>query len=490
MGREITSQQNEQNTELFKRRLVQQLQQLKEIINQPDFGQGPLSIGAELETNIIDKAGRASHCNQWLIDTCQDPRQTLELNRYNLEFNLTPQPAKSMPFSLLAKEIKELMELTNQIAEQRQKQLVSIGILPTLTDSDLSDEAISDVQRYKLFSTLLLKDRGEPFQLNIDGNDPFKISTKSIAFEGAGTSFQLHIRVPKEKFSNIYNAIQLITAPVLAYCGNSPSLLGHELWDETRIALFKQSIDTRNDDKEWSHPPRVVYGQDWNRHGIWELFAANTYLYEPIFAQIYNDTDKSNSQLPKLDELQLHQGTVWSWNRGIYDHHDNGHLRIELRTLPAGPTIADMMANAAVMTGLAYGLADDIEDYLVKLPFKYAEYNFYRAAKHGMDAKLIWPSATGFGLTEQSPDEILKQLWPKVRQGLQHIGVDDIESARWLSIFEKRWQANTSGARWQRQRLHYLKSKLSGQQALHQMLKDYLHFQRQDIPVSEWPVES
>ncbi|TLU67362.1 glutamate--cysteine ligase [Thalassotalea litorea] len=486
MGREIFTKEEDQDSTLFKQRLDEQLITLKEVLKQPDFGQGPLSIGAELETNIIDRSGQASHCNQWLLEQCQDPRQTLELNRYNLEFNLSPQPTLGMPFTRLAEEIKALIAATNKVANEKQNELVSIGILPTLSDLDLNDDVLSDMQRYKLFSTLLLKDRGEPFQLNIDGKDPFKLTTKSIAFEGAGTSFQLHIRVPTEKFSNIYNAVQLITAPVLAYCCNSPTLLGHELWDETRIALFKQSIDTRRDHKEWRCPPRVVYGQEWNRHGLWELFASNSRLYEPIFSEIYPEDPRNNKHLPKLEELQLHQGTVWSWNRGIYDHHDKGHLRVELRTLPAGPTVSDMVANAAVMTGLAHGLADDIESLLVKLPFKYAEYNFYRAAKHGIHAKLIWPKANGFGLEEHSADEILTLLWPKAWEGLIKIGVDEVEATRWLTIFKKRWKAQTSGACWQRQQLNALKATYPKQQALAQMLQQYMVYQRQDLPVSEW----
>ncbi|WP_394175842.1 glutamate--cysteine ligase [Thalassotalea litorea] len=488
MGREIFTREEEQNVVLFKQRLEEQLVELKSVLNRPEFGEGPLSIGAELETNIINKNGQASHCNQWLIEQCNDPRQTLELNRYNLEFNLTPQPTLGTPFTHLATEMKDVIAATNHVAKQKQSELISIGILPTLSPQDLNDDVLSDMQRYKLFSSLLLKDRGEPFQLNIDGKEPLKLTTNSIAYEGAGTSFQLHIRVPTKTFANIYNAVQLITAPVLAYCCNSPSLLGHELWDETRIALFKQSIDTRSDHKEWRHPPRVVYGQEWNRHGVWELFAGNSRLYEPIFAEIYPQQAPSNNQLPKLEELQLHQGTVWSWNRGIYDHHENGHLRVELRTLPAGPTISDMVANAAVMTGLAYGLAEDIESWLVKLPFKYAEYNFYRAAKHGVNAKLIWPKADGFGLREHTPDEILQQLWPLAHQGLRKIGVVDREANHWLSIFKNRWQAQTSGALWQRQQLSALSKTCSKAQAMTTMLERYLGYQRQDLPVSEWQI--
>ncbi|TKB47450.1 glutamate--cysteine ligase [Thalassotalea mangrovi] len=488
MGREISSRPEDQDRGLFRQRLHQQLDLLQEITEQPGFGDGPLSIGAELETNIIDTRGKASYTNQQLLEQSQDPRLSLELNRYNLEFNLTPQLSQGNPFTNLAAEIKSAIRDVNECARQHNTELVSIGILPTLDKDDLNNQVLSNMQRYKLFSAKLLKKRGEPFQLNIDGEDPLNITTESIAFEGAGTSFQLHLRVPTQQFSNIYNAVQLITAPVLAYSANSPTLLGHRLWDETRIALFKQSIDTRRGHKEWRFPPRVVYGQEWNRHGIWELFASNVHLYEPIFAQIYDTPDTSGENTAKLEELQLHQGTVWSWNRGIYDHHENGHLRIELRTLPAGPTISDMVANAAVMAGLAFGLAENIEQYLVKLPFKYAEYNFYRAAKHGMNARLIWPKSDGFGLKECSPNDILSQLWPSAKDGLKKLGVDDFEATRWLTIFEKRWQAQTSGAHWQRMQLARNVETLPQHQALQAMLKTYLNYQHQDIPVSEWTV--
>jgi len=53
------------------------------------------------------------------------------------------------------------------------------------------------------------------------------------------TSFQFHWRIPPSEFANSFNAVQLLTPLAVAIGVNSLTLLGHELWDETRIAVFK-----------------------------------------------------------------------------------------------------------------------------------------------------------------------------------------------------------------------------------------------------------
>ncbi|WP_019616375.1 hypothetical protein [Psychromonas ossibalaenae] len=473
----------------FNKRLISQLDILHQVLNTSGFGEGELSLGAELETNIVNRDGIAQYLNHELLDSCQDPRLTLELNRYNLELNLTPVPASGTPFTSIGNEILSILKAVNQAAQKNSAELVAIGILPTLRQQDLCKSVVSDNYRYKFFASELSARRGSQFKLQIDGENPFAVETDTIAYEGAGTSLQLHLRVSPARFANVYNAVQLVSPAVLAYAANSPCLLGHFLWDETRIALFKQSTDTRVHQHQWREPPRVNYGSGWNRHGLHELFAENVSLYSPLFTQGFAQDAAAvwaKGQPPRFDELMLHQGTVWSWNRGIYDYHNNGHVRIEARTLPAGPTVADMMANSAVLTGLAYGLEDNIEQLIARLPFKHAKYNFYRAAQSGIDAKLIWPDPKNNRLIETSPAYILSRLMPYAKLGLQKIGLNEVEISSHLNLFQQRIEANTSGARWQRQMTAEYEKSETRHDALHLMFAKYRLFQDNNIAVSDW----
>jgi gamma-glutamyl:cysteine ligase YbdK (ATP-grasp superfamily) len=177
---------------------------------------------------------------------------------------------------------------------------------------------------------------------------------------------------------------------------------------------------------------------------------------------------------------------VWLWNRPVYDAVDGGHLRIEMRALPAGPTAIDMAANAALLIGLAEGVRPGIEKLLPAIPFSIAEYNFYRAAQHGLEAKLVWPDAGQSGYREQSVCSIIESLLPVARQGLDAIGIASGESTRYLGVIERRLDRHQTGATWQRAKLAGLKQKMPLDAALHTLLEVFIAHSVENIPVSEW----
>src|SRR4029450_58810 len=126
--------------------------------------------------------------------------------------------------------------------------LVMVGILPTLRPQDLQLAALSDAPRYRALNNGLRRLRREPFRIRIAGADPLELTADDIGLEGANTSFQVHLRVDPDHFADHFNAAQPAIGPVLAVAGNSPTFLGHRLWEETRVALFKQAIDDRGTD--------------------------------------------------------------------------------------------------------------------------------------------------------------------------------------------------------------------------------------------------
>ncbi|MGM0766683.1 MAG: hypothetical protein ACQEV6_01525 [Pseudomonadota bacterium] len=462
---------------------------LTRLLNRPGFGEGESSIGAEVEFYIVNPDLRVQPINTELAASVQDPQMTVELNRFNLEYNLSPQAFKGAPFARTEQELLEAMQRINQHAAPLNGELVPIGILPTLRQSDMGAKAMTDEPRYHALSNALIRQRGEPFSIHIGGNDVINLEADDVTMEGATTSFQLHWRVPAYRFADYFNAVQLVTPIALALASNSPSLFGHHLWDETRIALFKQSVDSRSPNhRTWKHPPRVYYGNGWAR-SAWELFAASASLYPPILPLMSEEDPMAiidRGDVPELAELRLHHGTTWPWNRAIFDHNDGGHLRIEIRSMPAGPTAVDMCANGLFVVGAALAVLEDIRHLTSILPFHYTEHNFYRAAKYGIGADIIWPHKDQVQLQDTPLLNVARDLLPRAREALQRTAVDESEIQRLLGIIEGRIQTGMTGARWQRQITESFFRTQTPDEAFKSMLSLYMGNQKTNTPLHEW----
>ena len=471
----------------FRAALQDNLSQLRELLATPGFGVGSASLGAELEMYIVDGHGRPLHCNQEIHAAANDAQLTLELNRYNLEYNLSPYRIDQGVFAATEREILDKLGYLAKVAAGFGGYIVPIGILPTLREDDFGPHCITDRQRYHALVAQLLSRRGDSFQIDINGDDPLRLAMGDITLEGANTSFQVHYRVDPARYADTYNAIQLTTPLVLATAANSPTLFGHRLWHETRIPLFKQSIDTRQVDRYgWNEPARVNFGQGWVRRDALEMFREVVRIYPPLLPLCAPAAYASDSDVPGLAELRLHQSTVWLWNRPVYDDADGGHLRIELRALPAGPTPVDMVANAAFHIGLAEGLREQVEELLPALPFRLAEYNFYRAAQFGLDAQLLWPEPDQSGYREQRAGDLIARFLPVAEQGLLAIGVEAAEARHYLSVVEQRLVSQQTGASWQLARLEQLMRRHSAERALQALLEEFMDNSAQNMPVGGW----
>ena len=464
----------------FRKKLQQQLVDLRDWIDNDKLTDNSPSIGAELEMYLVDNKGEPCPKNQLLIDTLAQKQLVQELNQFNLEYNLSPVDAKGTPFSTMEAELRPLLDQLQTTASNHGIQVVPIGILPTLKDVHLERRFMTDLARYRALTNELSALKGEPFNVDINGKDCLKTSCDEVTLEGANTSFQVHLKVPVEQFAEMFNTAQLITPLVLALSGNSPTFLGKRLWQETRIALFKQSIDNRiRSLTKWRQPSRVSFGQGWLREDPWECFAESVALYPPILPYLFENNEP-------FAELNLHHGTVWSWNRAVLEPKHGGHLRIEYRAFPAGPTVSDMMASAAMAIGLTVSLSDQIKDFMVKLPFQYAEYNFYRAAKHGLEARLLWPQENQHQPTEQPVSDIIKSLLPRAADGLSTLGVEQREIDRLMAINENRLATGQTGSIWQLNTLSRYQQTQSTTQALHSMLQDYINNMTAGDAVYTW----
>ncbi len=492
MGRDIeVFDYTDDDRKKFSERLYDSLDALKTALSKPGFGEGPITLGAELESCIVTNKGDAAPLNTQILSDLNDPLFQHEINKFNLEHNLSPVAAKGTPFSKMQQEAEKGFANTNKAAAAYNAQTVLIGILPTLKIDNFQENYMTDVGRYHMLDKELHNLRGDAFKVNINGEDPLKLESDNVTMEGANTSFQVHMRVEPEKFADTFNSAQLVTPLAIALAANSPLFLEHRLWQETRIALFRQSVDSRHrGEVDWRQPSRISFGYGWVRRSALELFAETVALY-PSIIPLLSEEDPfhafGENRLPKLEELNLHMGTTWPWNRAVYSAKNEGHLRIELRSLPSGPTIPDMMANAAFFIGLTMGLRDDISDILPSMPFRFAEYNFYRAAQSGLDANILWPTPKQMQPTEYPITDIIKSLLPLMEEGLNKLEIDGAEIKKYRENIENRLNARLTGANWQLMMLEkYKQQGLNTNESCHAMTLNYIEQQKSGKSLINW----
>ena len=494
MGTDIPVDQfDERDYPRFAERLTECLSALGQLLEQPGFGAGPATVGAELELFLVDAAARPLPHNQDVRSAVADPRVNFELNRYNLELNASSVLLAGRPFAALGGELNLLLDRVAHAAGDHAGRLALIGILPTLRQADLGPHMMTDVPRYRALDSGLRRLRQGPVRIRIAGADPLELAGQDVGLEAANTSFQVHLRVDPAAFMRTYNAVQLASAPVLAVSGNSPTFLGHRLWEETRIALYKQSVDDRPGRQPRRRLARTALGTGWLRGGPLELFAESIRLHQPLLPVAGDPGPLGGSrgrQAPPLDELRLHQGTVWRWNRAIYDPASGGHLRIEMRALPAGPTMIDMLANAAFLIGLSLWLAERDQQWTYALPFERADHGFYRAAQHGLSAELSWPAGRRDQMLTLPAAKLVAELVPAARQGLLQAGVAAAEADPLLEVITARAASGQTGATWQRATLAAAERRHDRERALAVMLDRYLQCADTGLPVHTWPVSS
>jgi hypothetical protein len=445
--------------------------------------------GMEIEFNLVDDEGRPALKSAEALEAIANPHFQTELAQFNLEINVLPRRLGSRGVSGFEDDLRSSLNQAESKSNEVHAHMVMIGILPTLEDGHLSPSRISPNPRYKLLSDQILAARGEDLVIDIQGTERLRTTSESIMPEAACTSTQLHTQVSPENFPAYWNASQAISGVQLAVGANSPYLLGKELWQETRIPLFEQATDTRSEElKEQGVRPRVWFGERWIT-SIFDLFEENV-RYFPALLPITDDQDPLEvleaGGTPSLAELKLHNGTIYRWNRPVYDVVEGvPHLRVENRVLAAGPSVIDTMANAAFYFGLTRTLAEDDRPLWSRMSFSAAEENFHVAAQYGIDARIYWPGVGEVNATEL----VLRRLLPMAHEGLARWGVESDEATRLLSIIEQRCVLHRNGASWYVEKVRaYEEEGVARAEALRLTLQDYRQLMHANEPVHTWPL--
>ncbi|HET6529270.1 MAG TPA: glutamate--cysteine ligase [Actinoplanes sp.] len=447
--------------------------------------------GLEIELNLMDQDAEPAMRNAEILANLADPAFQTELGQFNMELNARPRSISGTGFADYEHDILESLGRAEDRAGKADCTLVMIGALPTLRPDHLVLANLSANARYHLLNEQIVGARGERFRVDIHGVERLRTASDSIAPEAACTSVQFHMQVPPEQFAAQWNASQAISGVQVAIGANSPYLHGRQLWAETRIALFEQATDTRPDElKAQGVRPRVWFGERWIT-SVFDLFEENVRYFPPLLP-IMADEDPvavlDDGGVPRLTELCLHNGTVYRWNRPVYDiMNGRPHLRVENRVLPAGPTVIDMLANAAFYFGLTRQLAEEDRPIWSQLTFADAAENFHEGARRGIEASLYWPALGEVPVT----DLVLSTLLPKAYDGLDRFRVATAQRDRLLGVIEDRCRSGRNGASWQTEAVSAAEHRrgLDRDAALHDMLLRYSALQKANEPVHTWPVE-
>jgi gamma-glutamyl:cysteine ligase YbdK (ATP-grasp superfamily) len=491
--------QNEHFTDAERARFAQRLdaglRALDLILKRPDFATGERTLGAELELCLVDKEGRPIAISQDIVHAADTPTITPEMGCFDIELSTPPCKLAGTPFACLRESMQSTVQRIRSLAARQGGRAVPISILPTLREDDFNEGTITNLPRYRALAREMRSQRTEPAEIAIEGDESLRlVSPDAVSMEAANTAFQVHLATAPDEFADLFNAASLLSGPVVAAAANSPTFLGKRLWHETRVALFKQAGDDRplGPDPDTRLPPRVHFGNGWVREGAHELFMESVALYRPYLAECAEEEDAVGlaraGKLPNLSELRLHHGTIWTWNRPVYDPSHGGGLRIELRALPAGPSYEDMLANAAFLIGTMLALKPRIRTLASELPFTLATRNFYLAAQHGLDAELYWPMHHASAPRPVRAGDLLLSLVEEAREGLRRGGVDGAEADHYIDIFEQRVRTGQTGAVWQRTVLSQLEARgMSRDAALAELLERYMAGFDSSRPVHTWP---
>ncbi len=471
----------------YRRKVQRCLDVFETMLAQSSFEfERPLT-GMEIECNLVDGDYQPAMTNQEVLASIADPAYQTELGAYNIEFNVPPRPLPGRAALDLETEVRASLNAAEVKANEDGSHIVMVGILPTLMPEHLAGSWMSESTRYQALNDSIFTARGEDMTIDISGPERLSLQAATIAPESACTSMQLHLQVSPADFARNWNAAQVLAGPQLAVGSNSPYFFGHQLWAETRIELFAQATDTRPDElKTQGVRPRVWFGERWIT-SIFDLFEENVRYFPSLLPELSDEdpaAELAAGRTPRLSELRLHNGTVYRWNRPVYDVvNGRPHLRVENRVLPAGPTVIDMMANAAFYYGLLRTLSEEDRPVWTKLSFAAAHHNFQEAAQHGMDARLYWP-----GLGEVTPDElVLRQLLPLAHDGLRRWGVAGEVCDRYLGVIEGRAKTGRTGASWQVATVQALQERgLARPVALAEMLRLYVQRMHSNEAVHTW----
>jgi len=487
---DVTTTPEGESLRAFTQHLLNDLRALDRMIADGAIESGVRRIGAEQEMVLVDRNYQPAPISDRVLETLNDERFTTELARFNIECNLTPLIFGGDCLRQMELQLTDLLAHARAAAQRHAADVLLTGIAPTLGQTHISMDYITPKPRYYALNDALCRMRGGEYEFRLSGTDELVIKHDSVMLEACNTSFQVHFQVSPDEFARRYNIAQAVLAPVLAVAANSPLLFGKRLWHETRIELFQQAVDTRSSTTQADERMgRVSFGQRWVRESVMEIFREDVSRFRVLLSSELGEDSfdvVAAGGVPELRALRLHNSTVYRWNRPCYGiHQGRPHLRIENRVLPAGPTVLDSIANAALWFGLMGGMANAYDDVTRVLDFDDVKGNFMSAARLGLRAQFTWLDGDK---PMPAQDLLRSELIPLARQGLAdaNIAAEDID--RYLGVIEQRVETGRNGANWMLASLASMKGQGAPGEKLTSLAGTALARQWEGAPVHAWPL--
>jgi CBS domain-containing protein len=471
----------------FMRNVLADLEALDQMIRTGLIESDVRRIGAEQEMVLVGKDLLPAPVGVEVLDAIDDHRVTTEIARFNLEINCDPIVFRDECLSEMHAQVDQVLGNVGDIAQRFGARLLLTGICPTLSLSHLTRENVSPRERYFALDDALRAQRGEDFEIRIKGADELTIRHHSVMLEALNTSFQVHYQIKPEEFASKYNLALATAAPILAACANSPALFGKRLWNETRIAIFQQVVDTRPDMPHGRDMhSRVRFGDDWAKESVLDIFRDDVARFRLLLAADHEEdslAELNAGRIPKLRALQAFNSTVYRWVRPCYGLGDGKpHLRIENRILPAGPTTLDEMANSALWLGLMHAGTDAFQNIPERIDFLCARGNFTAAAREGLACHLTWLDGEEIPIGEL----VLERLLPVAHDGLTRAGVSGTDIQRYLGVIEERVASRQTGSNWTLRSSARMRKAVSRNERLRTLTDAMLRNQEVGSPVHTW----
>ncbi len=470
----------------FMHAILADVRAVERMIAEGKFESGIRRIGAEQEMFLIDQQWVPARGALKMLELLKDDHFTTELGMFQLEANCDPQVFTGAGLAKMHAQLDDLVARARAAANQIDMDVVLMGILPTMRKSDLALDSMVPSPRYMTLNRILTELRGGSFEFSIKGLDELIIEHDSVMLEACNSSFQVHLQVHPSEFARVYNLAQVLAGPVMSISANSPLLFGRRLWAETRIALFRQAVDTRHTHHLRETEARVSFGTRWVKESVVELFKEDIARFRTLVSTDLDEDPMAKldrGELPLLKALRLHNGTIYRWNRACYGITDGKpHLRIENRVMPAGPSTLDEVANGAFWFGLMSELAHRGEEYHRRIDFDQAGANFYTAAREGLGASFTWLD----GEDISARNLVLDRLLPVAEAGLRRAAIDDGDVKRYLTVIDERVRTARTGARWQFSSWNSLRDRATPGERANALVAATVKRQQTGRPVSEW----
>lgn len=434
--------------------------------------------GFELEGWLVNGNYTPASRNEEFLKRVNSHLVVPELSKYNFEINTSPHPLDENLPVYLHEELRTIWDSCRYHAEAMGCKILMIGILPTIEDRMLTLKHISSLQRYSALNREILRSRKrKPLKIHIEGQrDTLDVIHHDVMAEAATTSLQIHLQVSPATAARQYNIAHVLSAPMAALAANAPFLFGRQLWNETRIPLFEQAVKLPSfSDKTGRTISRVTFGSGYVKDSLGEVFLENLNCFPVLLPEIFDE------DVNRLNHLRLHNGTIWRWNRPLIGLDDSGnpHLRIEHRVPSAGPTIPDSIANILFFYGALLHLLELEKPPEKEISFENARKNFYRAAKDGLDARIVWTGGINCTVRELLQEELLMGA----SRTLLKKGIDPNQIRYYLDdILIPRTATGRTGSAWQKEFIRRHGPRF------HEMTHTYHEQQNQQIPVHTWKV--